>query len=57
VAASHKPKKQSQSDQTEAPIPVLSNSNFDNVCGEKVVMCVIGAFRSSKSKEMLSFFF
>ncbi|KAJ4816919.1 DnaJ protein ERDJ3A [Rhynchospora pubera] len=53
VAASHKSTKQSQPDQQETSVPVLSTSNFDNVCGEKVAVCVIGVFRSSKSKEML----
>ncbi|KAF3331785.1 dnaJ protein ERDJ3A [Carex littledalei] len=53
VAASHKPKKQSQPDQPVAPVPLLSVSNFDNVCGEKIAVCVIGVFRSSKAKEML----
>jgi hypothetical protein len=56
VAASHKHKKQSESDQTEAPIPVISNSNLESVCGENVAVCVIGVFRSSKSKEMLEEF-
>lgn len=53
VAASYKSKKQSQPDQPVAPVPLLSVSNFNNVCGEKVAVCVIGVFRSSKSKEML----
>lgn len=53
VAASHKPEKQSPSDKPETPVPVLSVSNFDNACGDKVAVCFIGIFRSSKSKEML----
>ncbi|KAJ3699525.1 hypothetical protein LUZ61_003230 [Rhynchospora tenuis] len=53
VAASHKTKKPSQPDQQDTPVPVLSASNFDNICGDKVAVCVIGVFRSTKSKEML----
>ncbi|KAG8374437.1 hypothetical protein BUALT_Bualt11G0131700 [Buddleja alternifolia] len=34
-------------------IPLLAASNFHDICGDKVPVCIIGAFRSSKSRDKL----
>lgn len=34
-------------------IHLLSRTNFDSICGENVPVCIIGAFRSTQSKEKL----
>ncbi|CAH9142171.1 unnamed protein product [Cuscuta epithymum] len=34
-------------------IPLLTGSNIDNICGEKSPVCIIGIFRSSKSRDKL----
>ncbi|CDY53088.1 BnaCnng24180D [Brassica napus] len=34
-------------------IHLLSRTNLDSICGEKVPVCIIGAFRSSQGKEKL----
>ncbi|XP_034198006.1 dnaJ protein ERDJ3A-like isoform X2 [Prunus dulcis] len=37
----------------EKQIPLLTESNFDALCGEKTPVCIIGAFRSSKERKKL----
>ncbi|KAH0638890.1 hypothetical protein KY290_036193 [Solanum tuberosum] len=47
---------QSKSEQSEAEakqVPVLTGSNFNDICGEKTPVCVIGVFRSSKARDKL----
>lgn len=34
-------------------VPLLTGSNFNDICGEKTPLCVIGVFRSSKAKDKL----
>ncbi|CAI9097270.1 OLC1v1033655C1 [Oldenlandia corymbosa var. corymbosa] len=34
-------------------IPLLSAQNIDDLCGEKVPVCIVGVFRSSKAREKL----
>ncbi|KAJ3682844.1 hypothetical protein LUZ60_013071 [Juncus effusus] len=51
VAASYKPKKQEKQESTG--VSILTASNFNDLCGEKTALCIIGVFKSSKSKENL----
>ncbi|PON92189.1 hypothetical protein TorRG33x02_120080, partial [Trema orientale] len=51
-AASSQTRK-AQTDTSENLIPLLTGSNFDTVCGENTPVCIIGAFKSSKSREKL----
>ncbi|KAH0634786.1 hypothetical protein KY284_037572 [Solanum tuberosum] len=47
---------QSKSEQSEAEakqVPVLTGSKFNDICGEKTPVCVIGVFRSSKARDKL----
>ncbi|KAL2479418.1 DnaJ protein ERDJ3A [Abeliophyllum distichum] len=34
-------------------VKLLTGSNFDDICGEKIPVCIVGAFRSSKAKDKL----
>lgn len=34
-------------------IPLLTASNFNNICGEKVPVCLIGVFKSSTTRDKL----
>ncbi|XP_062095074.1 dnaJ protein ERDJ3A [Humulus lupulus] len=45
--------RKTESESWESQIPVLTESNFNAVCGENTPVCIIGAFRSSRSKEKL----
>ncbi|KAK7294730.1 hypothetical protein RJT34_17625 [Clitoria ternatea] len=45
--------KKAQADSEEGHIQLLSQSNFDVLCGEKTPVCIIGAFRSSRAREKL----
>jgi hypothetical protein len=38
---------------TENKIPLLTASNFQETCGEKASVCIIGIFKSNKAKEKL----
>ncbi|KAK1431680.1 hypothetical protein QVD17_08221 [Tagetes erecta] len=49
---SKKPKADSDS-HMEAAVPLLTDTNFDAICGEKTPVCIIGVFRSSKGREKL----
>ncbi|KAM7263164.1 hypothetical protein ACFE04_000847 [Oxalis oulophora] len=40
-------------DSAEKQVPVLTGSNFDDLCGENTPVCIIGAFKSSRGKEKL----
>ncbi|KAM5560475.1 dnaJ protein ERDJ3A [Rosa sericea] len=51
-AASDQSKKAS-TDSRENQIPLLTKSNFDALCGDKIPVCIIGAFRSSKERKKL----
>ncbi|KAL6133040.1 hypothetical protein ACLB2K_065277 [Fragaria x ananassa] len=51
-AASDQSKKPS-SDSGDDQIPLLKKSNFDAICGDKIPVCIIGAFRSSKERKKL----
>lgn len=47
---------QSKSEQSEPEakqIPLLTGSNFNDICGEKTPVCVVGVFRSSKARAKL----
>lgn len=37
----------------ENKIPLLTASNFEEICGEKASVCIIGAFKSNKDREIL----
>ncbi|KAM6550569.1 hypothetical protein CsatB_000377 [Cannabis sativa] len=52
-AASSQTRKTESNESSESQIPVLTESNFNAVCGENTPLCIIGAFRSSRSKEKL----
>ncbi|PHT38239.1 DnaJ protein ERDJ3A [Capsicum baccatum] len=45
--------KREQSEPEAKQIPVLIGSNFNDICGEKTPVCVIGVFRSSKARDKL----
>lgn len=51
VASAQASKEQTGS--TGGQIPLLTASNFNSLCGEKMPVCVFGVFKSSKSKEKL----
>ncbi|KDP22864.1 hypothetical protein JCGZ_00451 [Jatropha curcas] len=42
-----------QDDPVEKQLPLLTGLNFDALCGEKIPVCIIGAFRSSKAREKI----
>ncbi|KAJ0979374.1 hypothetical protein J5N97_014848 [Dioscorea zingiberensis] len=52
-AASNQAKKSSQRESQAGILPHLTASNMDSVCSEKNAVCIIGVFRSSKSKDKL----
>ncbi|CAN0927831.1 DnaJ protein ERDJ3A [Linum grandiflorum] len=37
----------------EEKVPLLTGFNYEDLCGEKIPVCVIGAFRSSRAREKL----
>lgn len=45
--------KKTETESGDRKIPVLTANNFDEICGEKTPVCIIGAFRSSKAREKL----
>ncbi|XP_060202449.1 dnaJ protein ERDJ3A [Lycium barbarum] len=45
--------KREQSEPDAKQVPVLTGSNFNDICGEKTPVCVIGVFWSSKAKDKL----
>ena len=45
--------RKTQTDSEEGHIQLLSKSNFEELCGDKAPVCIIGAFRSSKAREKL----
>lgn len=51
-AASGRAKK-APTDSWENQIPLLTEYNFDALCGDKIPVCIIGAFRSSKERKKL----
>ncbi|KQK22151.1 dnaJ protein ERDJ3A isoform X1 [Brachypodium distachyon] len=52
--ASSQPKKPSKtSEPKENKIPLLTASNYGEICGEKASVCIIGVFKSNKAKEKL----
>jgi pantothenate kinase len=52
--ASNQAKKPSQSSQQkENKVPLLTASNFEEICGEKTSVCVIGVFGSNNAKGQL----
>ncbi|KAG9453521.1 hypothetical protein H6P81_006425 [Aristolochia fimbriata] len=52
VAFTHRTSK-SEARQEEKLIPELVASNMKTFCGEKIPVCILGVFRSSKAKEKL----
>nr|XP_043622400.1 dnaJ protein ERDJ3A [Erigeron canadensis] len=42
-----------QADSDKEVIPLLTATNFDAVCGDKIPVCIIGVFRSFKGREKL----
>ncbi|TVU47400.1 hypothetical protein EJB05_07000 [Eragrostis curvula] len=52
--ASNQAKKPPQtSQQEENKVPLLTASNFEEICGEKTSVCIIGVFGSNKAKGQL----
>ncbi|KAK8518168.1 hypothetical protein V6N13_027649 [Hibiscus sabdariffa] len=51
VASSQSSEK--QTDSTEGQLPLLTASNFHALCGDKVPVCIIGAFRSTRARGKL----
>ncbi|RRT43463.1 hypothetical protein B296_00033980 [Ensete ventricosum] len=51
VSSDHS-KKPSQNEEA-GNVPFLTAWNIDNLCGEKAIVCFIGAFRSSKGRDQL----
>lgn len=51
-AASGRAKK-APTDSGENQIPLLTEYNFDALCGDRIPVCIIGAFRSSKERKKL----
>ncbi|GMH10212.1 hypothetical protein Nepgr_012053 [Nepenthes gracilis] len=47
------PAKKSETESSDKQIPLLTASNFNDICGETTPVCIIGAFRSSKAGEKL----
>jgi len=47
--ANKKPSSQSE----ENKVPLLTASNFEEICGEKTSVCIIGVFGSNKAKGQL----
>ena len=45
--------RKTQTDSEEGHIQLLSKSNFEELCGDKAPVCIIGAFRSSKARGKL----
>ncbi|MED6133250.1 hypothetical protein PIB30_026709 [Stylosanthes scabra] len=45
--------RKTETDSGEGHIQLLSKSNFEELCGDKAPVCIIGAFRSSKAREKL----
>ena len=45
--------KKPQTEPSDNKIPVLTSANADVVCSESTPVCVIGAFKSSKSRNKL----
>ncbi|CAN1277028.1 DnaJ protein ERDJ3A, partial [Linum perenne] len=44
---------QGKSSSGEEKVPILTGFNYDDLCGQRIPVCVIGAFRSSRAKEKL----
>ncbi|KAK8563927.1 hypothetical protein V6N13_005855 [Hibiscus sabdariffa] len=42
-----------QTDSAERQLPLLTASNSDDLCGDKTPVCIIGAFRTTRSRERL----
>ncbi|XP_065854117.1 dnaJ protein ERDJ3A [Euphorbia lathyris] len=42
-----------QEENVEKQVPLLSGLNFDDICTERNPVCIIGVFRSSKTREKL----
>ncbi|KAK1355634.1 DNAJ heat shock N-terminal domain-containing protein [Heracleum sosnowskyi] len=42
-----------QTESEDKQIPMLTRSNFDSVCGENIPVCIIGVFKSSKTRTKL----
>lgn len=40
-------------DTSESGIPLLSASNFNDICGEKAPVCLIGVFKSATTRDKL----
>uniref|UniRef100_A0A0D9VSW6 J domain-containing protein n=1 Tax=Leersia perrieri TaxID=77586 RepID=A0A0D9VSW6_9ORYZ len=52
--ASNQAKKPTHTNQPkENKVPLLTTSNFEEICGEKTSVCIIGIFKSNKAKEKL----
>lgn len=51
--ATYQAKRSSETEPEGANVPLLTPSNFDDICGDKTSLCIIGAYRSSKAKEKL----
>ncbi|MCI02467.1 protein disulfide-isomerase-like, partial [Trifolium medium] len=47
--------KKAQTDSEDEYIQLLSRSNFEDLCGAKTPVCIIGAFRSLKAREKLEY--
>lgn len=47
------PVKKSQSESSTNQVPLLTASNFRDLCGEETPVCLIGGFKSSKARNKL----
>ncbi|CAA2972294.1 dnaJ protein ERDJ3A isoform X2 [Olea europaea var. sylvestris] len=45
--------KKEHTESEDEHVKLLTGSNFNDICGEKTPVCIIGAFRSSKAKDKL----
>ncbi|WVZ56595.1 hypothetical protein U9M48_007097 [Paspalum notatum var. saurae] len=51
--ASNQANKKPSSQREENKVPLLTASNFEEICGEKTSVCIIGVFGSNKAKGQL----
>ncbi|KAL2500230.1 DnaJ protein ERDJ3A [Forsythia ovata] len=45
--------KKEHTESWDKQVKLLTGSNFYDICGEKIPVCIVGAFRSSKAKDKL----
>jgi hypothetical protein len=50
---SNQDNKKPSSPQEENNVPLLTASNFEEICGDRTSVCIIGVFGSTKAKDQL----